>query len=298
MKLYIRIAYAIANQVNKFILRQNLKEKKKEENKWNKLFKSKNTFIFKLNDTLSINLYKDSKLSNLIYKGFEQEEILFLRKYLKQADTFIDIGSNIGLFSLHAAQIVNSQGKVYAFEPTPSTNSRLIENIELNKFQNIINANAIGLSSKKGKLELNISTIGYDAWNTFAQNSDTLFQKKMMVSVQTLDNFLTENNITENKIKLVKIDVEGWEIEVLKGAVSLLSLEDAPVFMIEFTEENLFAAGANSYELYDLLVSFGYSWYIYDSKMNKLFKDPKRMHYPYNNLFAIKNIEKVIERIL
>ncbi len=297
MNLDLRIAYAIANRANNYIKKQNIKKKKIEEDNWNNLFGNNTSFVGKLNDKLQINFYKDSILSNLIYTGFEQDEIIFLRKFLKPADTFIDIGANIGLFSLHAAQIISPKGRIYAFEPTPITFSRLKENIELNEFQNIITAYNIGLSSNKGKLFLNVSTDGHDAWNTFAQNSEISFDKKIEINVTTLDSYLAENNIYSKDIALIKMDVEGWEMEVLKGAKELLSKQDAPVFMVEFTESNLFAAGTNCYELYDNFVSFGYKWYVYNSKNNTLTEDTKRLHYPYVNLIATKNVEQVLERL-
>lgn len=297
MKLLLRIVYSVVKRVNNYYTKLILKERKAEDEKWNKLFLSKKSFVGKLNETLLINFYKDSILSKLIYTNFEQNEILFLRKYLKPGDTFFDIGSNIGLFSLHAAQIVTNNGNIHAFEPTPKTFARLMENIELNRYQNIITANNIGISSDIGKLSLNISTDGHDAWNTFAKQSEICFEKKIEIPVEKLDNYMSEKQISCKDIALIKIDVEGWEMEVLKGAKNLLLDENAPVLMVEFTESNLFAAGTNCYEIYDLIVSYGYKWYRYDSKNNILHHDPKRIHYPYDNILAIKNLDQANSRI-
>jgi FkbM family methyltransferase len=297
MKFFLRIAYSVAKRANNYYTKLTLKEKKAKDESWIKLFSLKNSFVGNLNETLLINFYKDSILSKLIYTNFEQNEIVFLRKYLKPGDTFFDIGSNIGLFSLHAAQIVTNKGSIHAFEPTPNTFARLMENIELNRYQHIITANNIGISSNIGTLSLNISTDGHDAWNTFAKQSEICFEKKIEIPVEKLDNYLTEKNISCKDIALIKIDVEGWEMEVIKGAKNLLIEENAPVLMVEFTESNLFAAGTNCYEIYDLVVSYGYMWYTYDSKNNILHHDSKRIHYPYNNLIAIKNFDQAQERI-
>jgi len=82
--------------------------------------------------------YTDSIVAQLIFKEtFEQEELLFLKRFLKSKDTFIDIGANIGLFSLLAARFADTEGHVIAFEPTSTTYQRLQENIQLNGLKNI-----------------------------------------------------------------------------------------------------------------------------------------------------------------
>jgi len=297
MRLDLRIAYTLANRASNYIKKQDLKKSKIEAERWDSHFESKDKFTGKLSESLQINFYKDSILSQLIDKGFENDEITFLCKYLKQGDIFLDIGSNIGLFSLYAAEIVTEKGKIHAFEPTPDTYSRLKENIELNGFQNIITTNNIGLSSSKGALKLNVSSDGHDAWNTFAQQSEMKFENNIEIPVERLDDYLLEKKLSPDKIAFVKMDVEGWEMEVVKGANNLLIDKNAPVFMVEFTESNLFAAGSNCYELYDIFTSYGYKWYTYNVENNLLLEDPKRIHYPYNNLIAIKNIDLARERI-
>jgi FkbM family methyltransferase len=84
-------------------------------------------------------------VSRLIYEEvFENDELTFLERYLKEGDVFIDVGANIGIFSLVAAKMVGATGKVISFEPTLSTFQRLNENIILNNFTNILPINAAG----------------------------------------------------------------------------------------------------------------------------------------------------------
>ena len=232
-------------------------------------------------------------MSRLIHFGFENDEIEFVTKYVKAGDIFIDIGANIGLFSLVASPIVGLQGKVISYEPTPKTYNRFIENIKLNRITNI-NAKNIGLSDSESYLNLNISDSGYDAWNTFAPNevgNKSKFTSTVNVKVMTLDQELDELN--KANISLVKIDVEGWEKFVLLGGESFFR-KYSPVVMIEFTEENTFAAGYYVYELFDLLLDWGYKWYSYND--HNLIPEIKRLRYPYTNLIAIKNIEHVKDR--
>ena len=269
-------------------------ENEKRDILWESKFKDGNTsFIMQLQDNISINLYKNSLLSKLIFEGnFELNEIAFLKKILKKDDYFIDIGANIGLFSIYASGIIGENGKIITFEPSPATFSRLKENIELNKFKNVEIRN-IGISDKKGELTLNISESGHDAWDTFAPNiNKKMFNKSTTVPVHTLDDELME--IDKEKIALVKIDVEGWEKFVLNGAKEFLTKFE-PVLMVEFTESNTEAAGYNVLEIYDIMHSLGYQWYKYVN--GSLIPEKRNKRYIYDNLIAIKNLQKVRNRL-
>ncbi len=269
-------------------------ENERKDRLWQSKFKDGNTFfVMQLQDNISINLYKNSLLSKLIFEGnFELNEINFLKKFLKKEDYFLDIGANIGLFSINASRIIGENGKIISFEPSPVTFSRLKENIELNKFTNVDIRN-IGISDKKGELTLNISETGHDAWDTFATNIDKkMFNNSATVPVHTLDDELKE--IDKERISLVKIDVEGWEKFVLNGAKEFLTKYE-PVLMVEFTENNTEAAGYNVLELYDIMSSFGYKWYKYIN--GNLIPEKRNKRYVYDNLIAIKNIQKVNSRL-
>ncbi|CAN5148991.1 hypothetical protein BH11BAC6_BH11BAC6_11960 [soil metagenome] len=273
------------------------KQKRKvalRKQKWNSSFVDKNYFIHSLEDNLSIKLFKGSELSRYIFDGFENMEIQFLKNFLQPGDMFIDIGANIGLFSLYAAKHVGESGTVISFEPTPDIYKRFNENIELNHFNNVNPVN-IGLSDSKTSLRLQVSENGLDGWNTFAKSSDSMFTGSIEVPVDTLDNFIADNNIPLNKLRFIKIDVEGWEIPVIKGALQTINVHDDIILMVEFTESNAAAAGYNISDLYNIVVEQGFKWYVYDEQNNCLIYDAKRESYPYNNLFAVKDITTVNE---
>jgi len=264
------------------------------EEKWLSNFNEQNSFEFNLTEDIKVILHKDSKLCKLIYVSFEETEICFLKKFIKKGDCFFDIGANIGLFSLHASKIIGDHGKIIAFEPTPITFNRLKSNIEINRFLNIKTEN-IGLSDTCGMIKFHTSNDGYDAWNSFATLTDIGECSEIDVTTDTLDNYIQTNNI--EKIDLIKLDVEGWELNVLKGAKELLSRSDSPVLLVEFTETNAFAAGYYCGELFDFVKSFGYEWYSYNVESNKLIIQKKKLHYPYENLIAIKDIDACYQRL-
>jgi FkbM family methyltransferase len=288
--VFENIAKSLHFRSGKYLERLDEKKRQEEECAWLSNFGSSDFFEYDLKDGLKVRLYKDSHLSKMIYKGFEKDETEFLCKVLRTSDYFIDIGANIGMFSLFASNLVGDKGKVFAFEPSLKTFQRLQENVAINNFSNIIPVNK-GVSNKPGSLELYVSDLGYDAWNSFAPpNIDKNFGV-ITVPVTTLDNFLNDNAIDKSKITLIKIDVEGWEKFVLLGASNFLN-NYSPTLMIEFTEMNTFNAGYFVHELYDYMVSLGYSWYRYSA--GKLLQEQKRLYYPYDNLIATKNYQQLL----
>ena len=280
---FYHLAGKIAKEMQDFQKNEDEKKAKRLDNLWDKKFIEEDSFQFKLNEDVHINLYKDSVLSRLIYDGFEKHETNYLSTVLKAGDVFLDIGANIGLFSLLASRLVGEQGKIISFEPSTDVFLRLKENILSNNFTNIDCRN-IGLSDKKGELTFYTSKNGHDAWNSFAPSQDDKLEKQIKVEVSTLDYELLDAN--KALIKLVKIDVEGWEKFVLNGGKDFF-VNFNPTVMVEFTEENTFNAGYSVYEIYDIMQSWGYFWYrIIDGK---LVREIKRMRYPYANLIAKKS---------
>ena len=271
--LDIRVVTFIIKWFDKYVTWRKMREMLKSDKSWLDLFKNKDSIIHPLTKDLNIRLYKDSVLSKFIFDEFETTEINFLNDFLTEGDCFLDIGANVGLFTLYASKRVGLSGTVLAFEPSLTTYARLIENIELNKLPNI-KPYKMGLSDQETFLDLNISVNGYEAWNTFVQSEDNRFSKKEQVPVKPLDLFLEEHPFNPDGIVLIKLDVEGFELNVLNGAKKILSLDNAPVFLVEFTDANAIAAGHCCHEIYRLLNSYGYTWYIYDPVKKVLKYDP------------------------
>ena len=290
----MKIALFLKRVINFYIKKRTNAEIKKQNNIWIAKFDKKDFFVHRLSDNLYINIYRDSILSKLVYSGFEETEISFVRKYLRKGDTFFDIGANIGLFSLFASRIIGDTGTVYAFEPTPLIYERLLGNIKLNNLKNIKSIN-IGFSNVRALVDFNVSNDGHDAWNSLAKLNQLQNGTSIKVNVETLDSFIEESNILN--INFIKLDVEGWEKFVLEGGRKLLSKKNPPVFLVEFAEDHAFAAGYYCGELYDFMKSFGFEWYSFDSKTNNLKKEDKKLHYPWENLIAIKNYEECYSRI-
>jgi FkbM family methyltransferase len=154
-----------------------------------------------------------------MYAGNYQPIIAdILRKYLRNGDTFIDVGANIGYFSWIAAGLVGKEGEVHSFEPVPEYFQRLNNFAKINSQYNIVaNQFAIGDEEKSGKIYIK----GYPdiGNNTFfpvlLEAAKENKNKTAEVSIRRLDEYIKEKKL--NNIKLIKIDVEGFEFPVLKG---------------------------------------------------------------------------------
>lgn len=157
-----------------------------------------------------------------IYTGlYEFEEMAFLLHYLQPEDVFLDIGANVGVFSLLASGVCHANS--FAVEPVPTTYEQLIQNIHLNALESKVKCLQMGLSDKSGTLEFSLDKGTMNRVVNNAQNS-------VNVPVQTIDTLIKEYNIIP---RLVKIDVEGFEHPVLQGGENLFSNPSCNVIFIE-----------------------------------------------------------------
>lgn len=190
--------------------------------------------------------------SNYYYDGFyERGTLHVMSKCLNSGDTFLDIGASIGQMTFHAANLVGSAGKVICFEPHPDRYAGLCDGITINRKENIIAYNA-GLGEYEEELKLFTNRISPTLVPDGVDDNDY-----KSVRILNLDSVLREEGIAN--VRMVKIDVEGFELNVLKGARELLSSHNAPIMCIE--HENLsadplaplyFLKEINKYNFYNL----------------------------------------------
>ena len=110
----------------------------------------------------------------------------------KKGDTVVDIGANIGYYSIMLAKFVGKSGKVYAFEPEPKNVELLSKNVKVNNLHNIKVSN-IAISSKKQDLDLFIATDNYGDHRVFADNLETIHRKKLSIKADSIDNLFLGN---------------------------------------------------------------------------------------------------------
>lgn len=254
-------------------------------------------FVSGLQPGLKIRLHGDSELCHLIYcRHFEANERKFLNRFLRPGDVFVDVGANIGLFTLIAAKRVGPEGKVFAFEPTAKTFGRLVDNVRLNLLSNV-ECLKLALSDSSGHLQLSALGNGYDAWNSLSTVALPEVLETELVEVIDWDQFVVSRDLGGGSVTMMKIDVEGWESRVLEGGKGFFAGSDAPVLQVEFTDAAAEAAGSSCHALYERLRSYGYEMFVYDANKGRLVHEARRAKYPYLNMIAAKDPDFVDSRI-
>lgn len=190
-----------------------------QKQNFNKLVKAKNGFcLFNSND-----IYIGNSILN--YGEYSSLETKLFKKFVKKGDTVIEVGSNIGVHTQELAYDVGNKGIVFAFEPQRVIFQTLCANIALNSITNVYTYNcAIGSENKK----ITISKLDYTKQNNFGGISIKQVPDGEEIQQFTLDSF--EKQISN--LKLIKVDVEGMEEEVLKGALKLIK-KHQPILYLE-----------------------------------------------------------------
>jgi len=202
----------------------------------------------------------------------EEEEINFVAQLLTPDSVSIDVGANVGFWTVVLGDVVRAgTGRVFAFEPTPATYSDLRANMALNDLKECnVHAYQLGLADRPSQLDLHCYEVPSTScgWNTFGQpqfrdaTGKILATRRVRVPVTTLDAWWAETG--KPACQFLKLDVEGYESLVLLGAASFLArhrdLED--FFMLcEVNSAALRSAGSGNSALWDLIHRSGYQAY-------------------------------------
>jgi FkbM family methyltransferase len=196
-----------------------------------------------------------------IYLGLHDfSEMGFLLHFLEEDDLFGDIGANIGSYSILASGV--NGAKTIAFEPSLSTFNQLRKNIEANKLENRITTYNVALGANEGKL---CFTTGLDTVNHVLPDSEVEKNNNCTeIRVTTLDNVLPESQVP----LLVKIDVEGFETEVIKGMEKTLQKKALKGIIIELNGSGM-RYGYDENLIHEKLLSTGFEPYEYNPYKRK-----------------------------
>lgn len=185
-----------------------------------------------------------------LYFGFKEIAKEKLFQLHSQPLSIIDVGANIGEVSLSFARKYPN-ASVYGFEPHPTTFEKLKSNQSLNAFKNLQLLN-LGLGAQKGEVFFEERMSGNPGMNRVTSDPE---KSARQIQITTLDSFIEKNQVTT--ISIIKIDVEGYEHEVLKGAVQLLT-NYRPALFIELDDSNLKEQGSSAPDLIQFIESLGY----------------------------------------
>lgn len=174
---------------------------------------------------------KNGTVDNVLLWGeYEKEELKIVKENLKRGDVFVDIGANIGVYSLFASNCVKLDGKVFSFEPVKYIYNQFVDSVNKNNFKNIFAYNkACGSKSEKQFINIQKKHAG---GSTFLKTEGETYEQKEEVDIVVLDELLGN----EEKISFIKIDTEGFEWEVLLGLVNIIK-KFHPCILMEYSPE-------------------------------------------------------------
>lgn len=191
----------------------------------------------------------------LYYRCYEDGELSACLAVVEEGDTVIDVGANVGAYTVPLARTVGSRGSVHAFEPMASVADRLSRNCALSRCQQQVKVNRVALSDATGTAEFFDAGEGHSGWGSLEQFADVDFAATTTTTT-SLDDYVRSNSIPH--ARLVKIDVEGHDLSVIQGARKILSDGFADYLLVEGNEKRLRGAGHSTFELVDTVTGLGF----------------------------------------
>lgn len=187
---------------------------------------------------------------------YEGHELALLQRLARSCAVVLDVGANIGWYSLHLAHALRETGvQIYAFEPIPRTFAELTHNIGLNGYGDTIHAFNHALGESAGSVEFYVPAFT----GSVAASQRPLFPQDHNEAVECqivpLDTFVREQQLT--RVDLIKCDVEGSEIFALRGGLDTIA-RHRPIIMLEMLRKWSAAFGYHPNDVIALLSQYGY----------------------------------------
>jgi FkbM family methyltransferase len=217
---------------------------------------------FQGNLTMFLDLGEHMQSQIFWYGCYSRDILALVHRILKPGMVVIDGGANIGEITMAVAKGVGESGKVFAFEPVKEFAEHLREHVAVNQFHNV-EVSECGLSFEPGEAEIFISDAPYRD-GTHNDGLGSLFRRENslgmtnVIPITTLDAFISSNCV--DQVDLVKLDIEGSELNALKGGINMLR-KFAPALIIEVGEVTCQTAGYEMLDLISFVREFGYSLY-------------------------------------
>jgi len=295
--MYARANYSISKTTKKLeniwidLLKKDIISTKFKENENIKIGKTKFNFFyagdFNNKSEIAYSFVKQKRIP-------EKEDVSIFSAFIPYISSFIDVGSNTGIYSVIASALGGGRINTYAIEPQKSCCMCLNKTIDANNWSERFHVSNIGLADKPGKLKLHLSGTGSTFDNEFNDNCELPLET---VTVDTLDSFVKKNDI--DYIDFIKIDVEGFEFSVLKGANQTIT-KYKPALFIEIADNIKGRNYKNKFysETLDWLRDKGYEIYRCEGK-KVLYKLEKNEPYGHIAMYLCvnQNHQRALDRL-
>jgi FkbM family methyltransferase len=199
---------------------------------------------------LKLRVNRDEDLAYLTNRYEQHDDVRVFVSLLRPGMVVVDVGANIGMYTMLSAQAVGSSGTVFAFEPVPEVYRRLTENLAISGIVNVA-PHRIAISDTTGTARFYLGRT--DSMGSLCRTQTAV---AIEVPTETLDNFLERNGVT--RVDAVKIDAEGAEMRIVHGMCRLLTCVDRFLLFVEHNYNALCSAGSSAEELFTAIVGYGY----------------------------------------
>jgi FkbM family methyltransferase len=227
----------------------------------------------------------ETGLTGNIYTGLhEYHDMAFVLHSLRKDDIFIDVGANLGSYTILACAAIGAQG--HAFEPVRSNFEKLVQNVRLNGIETAVRCHNVGVGRERGTL---LFTSAFDTTNHVIAEGENC-EAVESVPVVTLDEALLDQSPT-----LIKIDAEGYEMPVLEGGEETLKKATLNALIVELNGSGL-RYGFDDSKILGKLLDHGFGTYAYDPVARTLTSLHEKNNASGNTLF-IRNVPLVTERL-
>lgn len=234
-----------------------------------------------VNDSTLLVRRGQASASGTLYTGLlEFEDMGFLLHCLHRGDLFVDVGANVGVYTILAGKVCGAH--CLSFEPVPATFACLRENLALNGLDNV-EARNIGVGRERGAL---FFTSTRDSTNHALRPGEKA-EDAISVPVETLD-----ETVGGREPVLIKIDVEGFEAEVIAGAASVLSRPSLLAVIMELNGQGR-QYGFDERALHEKMLNYGFQTFTYEPFSRRLLPPDAGTR----NVLYIKDVDQVRARV-
>lgn len=254
--MYSKVVFNIGRLIRKtgnYIISLSQKENVVNNSKIKIFGNERNLYKTRFNDLFWLN--QSGYIDQCIIKDgtFEEVSSQLVKQIVRKGDFVLDVGANIGYYSVICSKLVGNKGKIFCIEPTKHYYNILNMNLEANELNNVLVYN-IGLSNKEDQLEIKIG----DSSATLHSPGTELILNTELIELTTLDAFIERNRI--ERINFIKIDIDGHEPFFFEGAKKFFKT-NKPIMMVEFSNQSLYLAGTDVLNLKKQIEMFGYVLY-------------------------------------
>jgi len=230
-----------------------------------------------IDDSRLIAYKGESAITGNLYAGIsELNDMGFLLHFLNEDDVFVDVGANSGAYTVLASKVIGS--KSISIEPIKKSYKRLIEHLKINKIEHLVSLHNCGIGKKAGKL---LFTNNNDSMNRVTH--ERCEKSTSLCEIKTLNSLLNKKNFY-----VLKIDTEGFEYNVLKGANKILKRGNIIALIVELNGCGK-TYGFTNNDVHKELLSYGYFPINYDPIFRKI-KKKTSIKFVNNNVIYVKDI--------